>query len=346
MEIIVPAAGLSSRFPNTRPKYLLFDYQSKMMLHGSLAQFLDNPDYNITVGILQEHDEKYNAKEVILRELGHNINVVILPEVTRGPAETVMKVIELANIDFAKPLFIKDCDSYFMHEISSGNYVCISKIQDLDTLSHVNNKSFVISNDHQVIQNIVEKSVVSDSFCVGGYKFESVYEYRHSYLNICNQITSEIYVSHVVEFSVSQGAVFFAKKVTDYVDVGTIQEWNKYNNVPVIFCDIDGTIIVAQSRYGTNSYDSVPIPLEANVNRIKQYQQKGSQIIFVTSRPVTAREATIKTLNALGFTEFDLLMGLNNSSRMLINDYNDANPFPRAIAVNIKRDSNNLTDFI
>lgn len=346
MEIIVPAAGLSSRFPNTKPKYLLFDYQGKMMLHGALAQFLDNPDFNITVGILQEHDEKYNAKEFILRELGDNVNVVILPDVTRGPAETVMKVIELANIDLSKPLFIKDCDSYFTHELNSGNYVCISKIQDHETLSHVNNKSFVITNDHQVIQNIVEKSVVSDSFCVGGYKFNSVYDYRLSYLHICNQISSEIYVSHVVECSVSQGTVFFAKKVTDYVDVGTAQDWNKYNNVPVLFCDIDGTIIVAQARYGANSYDSDPIPLESNIKRIKQYQQNGSQIIFVTSRPVTARDATVKTLNALGFTEFELLMGLNNSARMLINDYNDANPFPRAIAVNIKRDSDNLTDFI
>jgi hypothetical protein len=51
-------------------------------------------------------------------------------------------------------------------------------------------------------------------------------------------------------------------------------------------------------------------------------------------------------LNALGFTEFELLMGLNNSARMLINDSNEANPFPRAVAVNIKRDSYNLTDFI
>lgn len=346
MEIIVPAAGLSSRFPNTKPKYLLFDYQGKMMLYGALTQFLNDPQFNITVGILQEHDEKYNAAEFIQRELGDSVKVVVLEKVTSGPAETVMKIIEMTDMDIRNPLLIKDCDSYFTHEVTSGNYVCISKIQNHNNLLQVHNKSFVIANEHSVIQNIVEKSVVSDSFCVGGYKFDSVQLFRNSYLSMSNQTDSEIYVSHVVEFAMNTGSIFFSKQVDNYIDVGTKQDWDNYNNVPVLFCDIDGTIIVAQSRYGANSYDSAPIPLESNIERIKQYQQNGSQIIFVTSRPVTARDATIKTLNALGFTEFELLMGLNNSTRMLINDYNEANPFPRAVAVNVKRDSDNLTDFI
>jgi hypothetical protein len=32
--------------------------------------------------------------------------------------------------------------------------------------------------------------------------------------------------------------------------------------------------------------------------------------------------------------------------RILINDYNEANPFPRAIAVNIKRDHETLGDYL
>ena len=134
MEIIVPAAGLSSRFPNTKPKYLLFDYRGKMMLCGALKQFLNDPQFNITVGILQEHDEKYNATEFIHRELGDNVKVVILEKVTSGPAETVMKIIEMTDMDIRNPLLVKDCDSYFNHEVTSGNYVCISKIQNHDNL--------------------------------------------------------------------------------------------------------------------------------------------------------------------------------------------------------------------
>mgnify|MGYP003675033930 CR=1 FL=1 len=48
----------------------------------------------------------------------------------------------------------------------------------------------------------------------------------------------------------------------------------------------------------------------------------------------------------LGFVEYTLLMNLPNTKRILINDYNNANPYPRAQAINLKRDSDNLTDFL
>jgi hypothetical protein len=51
-------------------------------------------------------------------------------------------------------------------------------------------------------------------------------------------------------------------------------------------------------------------------------------------------------LETLGFKDFQLITGLPNAKRILINDYNEANPFPRAIAVNIKRDSDNLGDYL
>jgi len=231
MEIIVPAAGLSSRFPNTKPKYLLFDCHGKMMLFEALRQFLNDPQFNITVGILQEHDEKYNAAEIIHRELGDNINVVILQKVTAGPAETVMKIIEMTNMDLENDLLIKDCDSYFTHEVTSGNYVCVSEVQKHNSSLQVHNKSFVIVDDHAEIKHIVEKSVVSDSFCVGGYKFDSIHLFRNSYARVIDTLDSEVYVSHLIEFAINNGNTFYSKQVDNYVDVGTKQDWDNYNAV-------------------------------------------------------------------------------------------------------------------
>jgi hypothetical protein len=51
-------------------------------------------------------------------------------------------------------------------------------------------------------------------------------------------------------------------------------------------------------------------------------------------------------LTALGFVNFKLLSGLSNAKRILINDYNEANPYPRAVSINIKRDHDNLQDFL
>ena len=78
---------------------------------------------------------------------------------------------------------------------------------------------------------------------------------------------------------------------------------------------------------------------------------KGCQIIFTTARHSYYADDTYKMLQKLGFnplgsTNSRVLFGLNNSARILINDYNDANPFPRAVAINLKRDSDNLKDYL
>jgi hypothetical protein len=41
-----------------------------------------------------------------------------------------------------------------------------------------------------------------------------------------------------------------------------------------------------------------------------------------------------------------LIIGLQNSRRILINDFNKANPYPRAFAINIHRDKDELGDFL
>ena len=76
MEIIVPAAGLSTRFPNTRPKYLLYDYKNELMLKNALIQFIGT-EHQIVIGILREHEEKYNAPEHIRHAIPQAVIVII-----------------------------------------------------------------------------------------------------------------------------------------------------------------------------------------------------------------------------------------------------------------------------
>jgi hypothetical protein len=48
----------------------------------------------------------------------------------------------------------------------------------------------------------------------------------------------------------------------------------------------------------------------------------------------------------MGFVNYVLVMEANHSRRVLINDYANSNPFPSAVALNLKRDSDNLGDMI
>lgn len=336
----MPAAGLSTRFPNMRPKYILADFQGKYMFEKSLEKFIGK--HNITIGILKEHNDQYKTAEYIQNEYGDAITVVILENKTSGPADTVYQILKKIGLT-EEEFFIKDCDSFFDHKYEEGNYVCVSNIKDHEILKRLSSKSFIVSNDQGIITSIIEKQVVSDKFCVGGYKFESADMFISTFEKLKNNNSKEIFVSHIIEECLIAGSIFKENSVTNYVDVGTAEEWFEYNDKAVIFCDIDGTIIKAQSR---TEVGNTPIPLEENIKRIKNLIDNGSMIIFTTARHDSVHSITEKMLTDLGFKNFQLISGLPNTKRILINDYNDANPYPRAIAINIKRDTDNLRDFI
>ena len=345
MEIIVPAAGLSTRFPNTKPKYLLYDYDHKMMIQKALEPWIKS-DHNITIGILKKHDDEHNALAFLLHEFGPRVRVVIIDGLTEGPADTVYTIIQKANIDENAKLFVKDCDSFFDFDIpKSGNFVCTSNIADHEVLKKLGSKSFVIKNEQNIITDIIEKKVVSDTFCVGGYGFESVKSYCDSFEKITEE-SREIYVSDVIAHQLNYREIFTSVNVRNYTDVGTQEDWYEYNNKPVIFCDIDGTIIESQGRVGGNSFYSPIKPMAKTVERLLQLQKKGAQFVFTTARPKELERQTHNVLTSLGFRNYELVIGLQNSARILINDFNEANPYPRATAINVERDKDEVWKYL
>lgn len=243
---------------------------------------------------------------------------------------------------------IRDCDSFFSHGDLDANYICVSKIPQHETLNKIESKSFVHSNDQGIVTDIIEKRVISDTFCVGAYKFSHAATFTHCYNELVDMgtETSEIFVSHIISRAIhAHGDIFFTNDAVDYVDVGTADDWFKHNNKPTIFCDVDGTVIKSQGRYGPNNYYSDPEILVKNVRVLLAYLEKGGQIIFTTARPPEAIPQTKAILENLGFRDCALIGGLHNARRILINDFNAANPFPRAEAINIRRDADDLSDF-
>jgi len=341
MEIIVPAAGASSRFPDMKPKYLLYDYGHKMMVQRALEPY---SQHNITIGILKEHDEMYNASDYLIHEFKDTAEICIMDKMTRGPADTVYQIIKSSNIDPDAELLIKDCDSFFDHEMSEGNYICVSNIAQHEVLKKLSSKSFVIANEQGIITDIIEKNVVSDTFCVGGYKFSSVRVFCEAFEEL--KLHSEIFVSDVIQRCLHKGEMFTEKLVSNYIDVGTAQDWFEYNDRPVIFCDIDGTIIESQGRVGGKSFDSPIVPMRKTLDKLLEYQKNGAQFVFTTARPKSIENITHSLLVTLGFRKFELIMGLQNTRRILINDFNNSNPYPRATAINVERDKDQVANYL
>jgi hypothetical protein len=335
MAIIVPCAGRSSRFPNTRPKYLLTMPDGRLMIEHALDHYeLYYVDTHIV--ILKEHDEQYGASKALKKALTRDwVHIHILDEETQGPADTVYQVTK--NLPNNEPVFIKDCDSFFHAPLRTDNHVCVADLRENLDVSKVASKSFVTQNEQGLIHNIVEKSVVSNYICVGGYGFKRALDYNRAFKELIYD-GEEVFVSHVIRWLLAE-QTFDSQKVSNYVDVGTIKEFLDFSQKrQTIFCDLDGTLFYNQSKYFENSWENEPEPIYSAVDYMLTRQEEGATIIFVTSRSDEYSEVTEKKLKELGFTP-SVIYNLPHSPRVIVNDISTTNPYPSAQALNVPRDN-------
>jgi len=338
MEIIIPCAGLSSRFPNLRPKYLLTDYSGKMMIEGAARNFIGK--YSVIITILEEHNKLYNARALLEEAFGDQVKIISLPSVTSGPADTVYQTIKLSGMDLDSSFLIKDSDGFYDADPTEGNAIYVCNLNKNPTIKNVHAKSYTITNEQGIINSVVEKQIVSNNFCAGGYQFNSAREYVNIFENISSTMENEIFVSHIIDYMIAHDNVFIEQEVTNFYDLGTSTEWFEYNNRPTYFCDIDGTIL-------KNKHPSEPWePLNDNVKVLLEEQSRNCKFVFSTARPKKFESRTKEMLDSLGFINYTLIMEINHCRRVLINDYGPTNPYPSAVAINLPRDSDTLRDVL
>ena len=123
-----------------------------------------------------------------------------------------------ANI--SGPIFIKDCDNIFTLKYQGNNSVAVIDLNDIDFID-AKNKSYVEVDKLYHIKNIVEKNVISNLFCCGGYGFEDSSKFIQYFKDIKTNTEGEIYISHVIYSMLIDGEVFKAEKAKNYEDFGT-----------------------------------------------------------------------------------------------------------------------------
>jgi len=226
MELIIPAAGLSTRFPNMKPKYLLADDNGVLMIKRAVGDLISK--YRSHIAILKEHDEKYQAGKIIKDLFGDQINIIIIDTPTRGPAETVYNVIKTAKINGS--IFIRDCDNYWsVDTIHDENAVWTGQLSDNPFMTNVSAKSYVVKNDQNIITSIIEKQVISENFVAGGYQFIESQEFCNEFEYIEKLTTNELFLSSVIDSMLSKGHIFLSRTVINFIDVGTLTDWEEYN---------------------------------------------------------------------------------------------------------------------
>lgn len=343
--LLLPVAGRSSRFPGMRPKWLLTMPDGKLM-HEKSVEGMDLSRFDrIAIVCLKEHIEEYTSEKMVvesfIKSTGFEPELIILDEATSSQSETIYKAIKQGNIEGS--FFIKDCDNIFHCEPEPINGVTTIDLNDIE-LVDAKNKSYVEVDSLDVISNIVEKEVISNYFCCGGYSFESVNEFCVTFESISSD--SEVYISHIIYKMLMENKEFIRVPANGYTDWGTLREYRHYcKKYITLFCDVDGVLLSNGSKFAANGWKTKGI--ESNLRKLAELQSEGDiYLVLTSSRPESEIEYTTKELEKFGLRVDRCLFGLPHTRRYLVNDYSSTNPYPSAVAINLERDSETLSHLL
>ena len=344
--LILPCAAPSPTASSSRPKWLLTTPDGDLLVRRAAASLPASQVSRTVIVLLREMNERWGIDKALKRAFDSNVECILLDQPTSGPAETVRRAIDIAEL--SGPICIKDSSSHFtMHkDLPEKSFVSVADANAMPAMSRPGTKSYVRLNEQGLISSIVEKNVVSNLFSVGLYGFAETEAFVEGYDRLVAGLLSgrHIFVSHVVA-SLLPTHIFEPSYIDRLVDIKTGGDWAAYRaNQPTIVCDIDGVVFRNQSLFFPPYWEDEVEPLEENVRHLLYLQSGGAQLLFMTSRPERFRVQTLNALKKVGFDVHALVMDCHHGPRYLVNDYAATNPHPSASAVSIKRNSADLRE--
>jgi len=347
--LIIAAAGSSSRFPNMKPKWLLTHPDGNLMFCSAISG-LDLSEftniYLVTLSTILDgiSGSREGIKRNIKDRYNRDIEIIELKEKTKSQSETVYRALKFKNITGS--FLIKDSDGYFEASDFNKNSICFSNIED-NKIKNPHNKSYIVFDKHKKLLNIVEKQIISNFFSVGGYFFESAEDFCSAYEKIIDfESVSEVYVSHVINKLLSEEKKFICKEVNLFKDWGTLEDWEDYKKTfKTFFIDIDWVLFYNSSKYFLPSWGETPA-LENNIKKIKNIiSNNNCQVILTTARDESYKKITEEQLLKIGIKYDKIIFGLFHTKRVIINDFSNTNRYPSCEAINILRDNDDLENY-
>ena len=349
MKLIIPVAGSSSRYPGIRPKWMLTLPSGELLIENCIKGFdLKNIEQIVLIA-QKNHLEDFDMSKSYLintfeEKFQKQTNLFLLDSPTISQPMTIFKYLSSLKEDIS--FYIKDCDNYFEDRPIKGNTVSYLKLDDLDLVA-ASNKSYIKINSFSEIEQIQEKEVISENFCVGGYSFNSSKQYIKEYFALDGDNNANLYVSHIIQRLILCGERFSATAIKEYIDYGTSKEYFLETRKTVsLFCDFDGVIVKNSSKFSNNPWSYKPLSKNIDAIKNKLDQSKDSILIITTSRPSTERENISKFCKKVNLKVKQIITDLPHCKRFLINDFSSSNPYPSSIAINLKRNEENIKDYL
>jgi NDP-sugar pyrophosphorylase family protein len=350
MNILIPMAGLASRFTNEGfklPKPLIKVNGLTLIEHTIKTLDLNGRYIFVTRDF---GNEEYNTQlSNLLKEICPGCVEIKLNHTTKGSVETCMQALEY--IDNDDELIITNCDQ--RTEWESSEFIDFIKNKNIDgcvvTYSSNNPKnSFCQVDSNNDIIQIVEKNLISNIALIGlHYWRKGKYFVDSAQLLMKDLIDSpkEPYVSETYNYLIKSGLKIkpYHFHNNEYVALGTPEDLTIYqgrlkeysvDKPKTIFCDIDGTILKHVHKFSDISMESQPV-LQGVIKKFNEWDSQCHRIILCTARKESAREITERQLKNIGIAWDQLVMGCTNGDRLLINDKLSKKSKDRALGINV-----------
>ena len=345
MKVIIPMAGLGSRFTNkgyTTHKPLI-TVNGKTLIRYAVESLNIEGHY---VFVCRDLGGSYlEDLEKEIRDVTSTYEIKVIDHMTSGAAETALLG---CDDEYDDELIITNCDQYL--DWDSEAFLKESRKYDGSVLTYESTdpkNSFVEFANRKVVR-MVEKNPISSDALVGVHYWKKSSDFVQSAKTSLRNFTSkESYVSETYNYLIEDGKKIGAVSIGEgtYWSTGTPEDlayfkgmiseyYTSKNNT--YFIDLDGTIFMHAHRYSNlkNDVQLCPGVLET----LDELDSRGDTIILVSARKESARAMTENLLDEFMIPYDQLILGVSQGCRIVINDIISKSSFPRARAVNVITD--------
>lgn len=159
MNILIPMAGLGSRFPNHHLPKPLIDVNGMTMVEAAVKTL--GVEGKFIFIVRNSHIKEFQIDKILSSIC--NCEIIQVEELTNGPACTALLAKEFINND--KPLIIANCDQIMKWDSQVFQSFCINYVNDgflVTYYSKTEKNSYVRLGYDGLVKEVKEKEVISN----------------------------------------------------------------------------------------------------------------------------------------------------------------------------------------
>jgi len=229
--LIIPMAGVGDRFQSVgfrNPKPLI-SVMGEPMFKLSVDSLPLDMFKTIVFVCLEEHERKCNISNYIQEHYGrYNIHITFVSSVTSGQAETVLRGIDCMKSENDNcGVLIHNCDSCFYLDFREELKKYLLSEPDNPFIDYVyrNNESgsySYLNVQNGKVKHINEKEYPTNYISTGLYYFESVAQYKQTYIQTFDNCDfDEYYISYMYNTLINNNVDVLSRKVKLFNDLGS-----------------------------------------------------------------------------------------------------------------------------